>query len=292
VRPVLLTMAAATVGLAFCARVLIPAALAHGGWDGLGARLHPADPAYLANAPTVLFAGLLLAGLAGLRLYVAPRPRTTVMALGLALLAAVPFVTMGLVVQRATIGLGIAGLGFLLAVAFCVRPYRAAPLWAAAVLVLALLLPGAQAVIDALAAKNAAVGLNMRWQEARAVYDALGDRAGAVLAGQGWGATVISPAVGGYPVNYTHNFITTCWLKTGLCGVGLALAYVIGIARLLWPLLWARPVLAVALGAPLAIDLTLYASFKSLDFGLILLLAAVWGSRAVSLHKRPVYSMS
>jgi hypothetical protein len=36
----------------------------------------------------------------------------------------------------------------------------------------------------------------------------------------------------------------------------------------------------------------LYASFKSLDFGVILLVLAVWGGRAVSLHPRRVYSMS
>ncbi|MBU0858653.1 MAG: hypothetical protein KJ667_01830, partial [Alphaproteobacteria bacterium] len=64
------------------------------------------------------------------------------------------------------------------------------------------------------------------------------------------------------------------------------------VARLLWPLLWARPLLAVALGVPLAIDTMLYASFKSLDFGLILLLLTLWGGRVVSLHPGGFYSMS
>ncbi|MBU0800804.1 MAG: hypothetical protein KKA05_07340, partial [Alphaproteobacteria bacterium] len=168
-RIVILTMAAVTVGLAFSWRVLFSAFLTHDGFEGILARMHPADPAYLANAPTVLFTALLLMGLAGLRLYVAPRPKACVMAAALAVLGALPFVTMALILQRASIGLGLAGLAFLLLVAFVRRPYRTVPLLLVVACVLAVVGSWLGMVINDLAAKTVAVGLNSRWQEAAAV---------------------------------------------------------------------------------------------------------------------------
>lgn len=289
-RLVVLTMAAVTVGLVFSWRVLVPAFLAQNDFDGILARMHPPDPAYLANAPTVLFAALLLMGLAGLRLYVAPRPRTLLTAFVLLAMGALPFVTMALILQRASIGLGLAGLALLLAIAFVKRPYRALPLLAVTALALAAAAPWLGMILADLAEKTAAVGFNRRWQEAAAVLDAVGGHMAGVLFGHGWGATIVSPAVGDYPVNFTHNLLTTYFLKTGLPGVAMVVVYIGALAGRLWPLLWARPLLAVALGVPLAIDTMLYASFKSLDFGLILLLLAVWGDRVASLQKSPAYA--
>ena len=291
-RAVVMTMAAVTMGLAFSWRVLMPAVLSEYGLEGILQRVQPADPAYLANAPTVLFAALLLIGLGGLRVYAAPRPRNFAMAAVLVVLGALPFVTMALILQRASIGLGLAGLALLVAWAFTARPYRALPLVIAAALVLALTAPWLAELAGDLARKTANVGLNMRWQEAQAAIAALGGDPAAVLFGRGWGAAFASPAVGGGTVNFTHNLLTTYGLKTGLCGMALAVLYLGALARLLLPLLRGRAVLAVALAVPLAIDAMLYASFKSLDFGVILLVLAVWGGRAVSLHPRRVYSMS
>lgn len=291
-RLIVLTMAAVTVGLAFAWRVLVPPFLEQHGMDAVLGRMTPADPAYLANAPTVIFAALVLAGMAGLRLLAGIRARN-VMAAGLLLaLACIPFVTMALILQRASIGLGLTGLAVLLVAAFVWRPYRALPVIATAVLLAALAWPWAAGVLADLAEKTAAVGLNRRWQEALAVLDAVDDNVLTVLFGQGWGATVQSPAVGEVAVNFTHNLFTTYVLKAGLCGVGLVAAYIVALARMLGPVARTAPVMAVALGVPLVIDVTLYASFKSLDFGVILLLITLWGGRAVSLHPRPVYSMS
>lgn len=291
-RLIVLTMAAVTVGLCFAWRVLVPPFLERYGMEAVSARMTPADPAYLANAPTVIFAALVLAGMAGLRLLAGARTRNVMAAGVLLALACVPFVTMALILQRASIGLGLAGLGLLLGAAFVWRPYRALPVIAAALCLAALAWPWATGVLADLAEKTTAVGLNRRWQEALAVLDAVDGSVGAVLFGQGWGATVQSPAVGEVAVNFTHNLFTTYWLKAGLCGVGLVAAYIVALARMLGPAARTAPVMAVALGVPLAIDVTLYASFKSLDFGLILLLITLWGGRAVSLHPRPVYSMS
>ncbi|MDB5491886.1 MAG: hypothetical protein JWO78_1735 [Micavibrio sp.] len=86
-------------------------------------------------------------------------------------------------------------------------------------------------------------------------------------------------------VNYTHNIFTTYLLKTGLVGLLLLTLYLYGLCRPLFDLLRVRPLLALALGVPLVIDLTLYASFKSLDFGLILLLVML---AAQKLRENPV----
>jgi hypothetical protein len=131
-----------------------------------------------------------------------------------------------------------------------------------------------------LARKQDIVGLNMRVQEAAAVVEAVESSPGSVLFGKGWGATLASPAVGGVVVNYTHNLLTAIWLKMGLAGLILAGLYIAGLALGLLPLLWTNPVLAMALAVPLVIDTLLYASYKSLDFGLILLLTGIYaGSR-------------
>ena len=106
--------------------------------------------------------------------------------------------------------------------------------------------------------------------------ETVGPSPGSILFGKGWGATLASPAVGGMVVNYTHNLLTALWLKTGLIGLILAGLYIAGLAKGLVPLLWTNPVLAVALAVPLVIDTLLYASYKSLDFGLILLLIALY----------------
>ncbi len=48
-----------------------------------------------------------------------------------------------------------------------------------------------------------------------------------------------------------------------------------------------RPLLAAAIAGPLLIDVSLYASFKSLDFGLVLLLIPLWASLPEKLRQKP-----
>jgi O-antigen ligase len=95
-----------------------------------------------------------------------------------------------------------------------------------------------------------------------------------LLFGCGWGMTFENPAVGNLSVNYTHSLFSALLLKTGLVGVGLTLLYIGALVRRAWPV-WARnPVLMLALLAPLGIGFLLYASYKCLGFGLLLILLA------------------
>jgi hypothetical protein len=251
----------------------------------------PNDPFYLANAPTVLFAALFLLGLAGATLYNRVTVRRVPLVVVLVSLALIPLLSMALITQRASIGITILAVSFLLIIAFWRRPGQAT----VPGLLLALLLWTGWDVVSLImqdaAHKTAIVGLNMRWAEAAAVAEHLGATPLTVLSGGGWGAMVASPAAGGATVNFTHSLITTYWLKAGLPGLALALIYLWHMGFMLLQALRRYPVLAVALAGPFLIDIFLYASFKSLDFGLILLLVTLWADRAERLHKTPAYSM-
>ena len=63
-------------------------------------------------------------------------------------------------------------------------------------------------------------------------------------------------------------------MKNGLIGLVLGGVYIGGLLRVLFARLGASYIVVLALAAPILIDVFLYASFKSLDFGLVLLLAA------------------
>lgn len=284
-----LAFLAVFIGVAFAVRVLAPALLQR---QGYGLHLPPPDdPFYLANAPTVLFAALLLAGMAIQQVYGGLSIRRVFLGFSLLILALVPMIVMMLITQRASIGAIILSVSFWLFLVFMHRPGRAF----VPVLLVAFALwagwDGVSFVAQEASRKTAMVGLNMRWAEAMAVADQLTGSFWSVLFGKGWGATVASPAVGGVIVNFTHSLITTYWLKTGLLGLSLVSLYFCHMGIVLLRLLRAQPVLAVALAGPLLIDIFLYASFKSLDFGLVLLLLALWADRAKKLHKNSAYSM-
>lgn len=274
-----LTAAIVITGLLFSLRVLAPVFQKETGpvWY----IQPPADPFYLANAPTVLFAALLLGGLAGKQIFMRINLKNISGAALFSVLAFFPLAAMALITQRASMGVIALSTLLLMAVAFWRAPRRA-------VVPLIALLLAAWVGWDAIsfigyeaARKTAAVGINMRWAEAMAVINDLAASPLAVIFGKGWGASVASPAVGGVTVNFTHSLLTTYWLKTGLLGLSLALFYLFHIAQLLWRMLFNNPIMALALAGPLAIDTLLYASFKSLDFGLVLLLVPLWAAAAV-----------
>ncbi|MCB1592494.1 MAG: hypothetical protein KDI90_08600 [Alphaproteobacteria bacterium] len=256
------------IGLMFSLRSLT----AQAGWCGL---LCGTELLYLENMPTVLFSGLFLAGAAvvcfmrggGLLAY-------SVFFL-LLFLSAIPFLAMALTLQRASLGAYAVYLLVLLFLHFYARPARTATLFIPAsciVFLSAIFLPQFYLVFGEVFGKTALVGFNNRPQEAAAVWDAVSQNSLTMLFGLGWGAHFHSPAVGGLSVNFTHNFFTTMLLKTGLCGLIFSLVYIAGVARVLARVVFAVPVLGLALAAPFLIDITLYASFKSLDFGLTLLM--------------------
>lgn len=257
---------AALIGVAFGARVLWP--VLH------GARAE--DDLYLSIAPTVVFAAVLLAGMAGERLYRGMSPRNMIWAglwVGASLLG---FAGLALTVQRASLVLAALGLVVLLVLALFHRPRRALGPLCLMLAVCLLLAPVLGDIVAALQHKQGLVGTNMRLQEAAAVLDEIGGSVWAVLFGKGWGATLASPAVGGVVVNFTHSLLTSYWLKTGLFGVMLLGFYLVRLGAGWFGLVREKPVLGVALAVPLIIDIVLYASFKSLDFGLMLVILAVF----------------
>lgn len=260
--------AVACIGVAFGARVLLPVLIGQGDFIGVGT-----DPLYLSIAPTVSFAAVLCGGTAGLLLYRGLSLRNIVLAGVLGVCALLPFAAMVITLQRAGIGLSAFALLILLAIGLWRRPARAVTPLIFVALVALCFLPIVNEVADSLMRKQTLVGNNNRLQEAAVVFDSVAASPLSVLFGKGWGTTLADPAVGGVVVNYTHNIFTTYLLKTGLVGLLLLGLYLYGLCRPLLGLLRISPLMALALGAPILIDLTLYASFKSLDFGLILLLA-------------------
>ena len=219
---------------------------------------------------------MLLIGLAGREIYLgtgAAHLRRAVLFFALSL---IPLTATILVSQRASVGVVILYAAYFLFWGLRRRPWRAIiPLVLLTVLIVAAW-PVVGEILHSMLQKTQAVGINARGLEAMAVFNRMTGSSLAVLFGRGWGASIASPAVGGLTVNFTHSLLTTYWLKTGLCGLVLVLYYLYRLARLLTPIARTYPLLAGAMALPLAIDVTLYATFKSLDFGLMLLLLTVW----------------
>jgi hypothetical protein len=279
------------IGLMFSLRAIMPALSgSSGGGNWLTFAL--SDPAYLVNAPTVLFSAILLSGLAGKSIYQAVSFRSFVRSGIFLALAAVPFATMVLLTQRAGLGLIAVSFFFLSCIALVRSPAKAvAPLLLSGG-ILFIFGDDIQAILHLFAMKTSLVGLNMRMQEAVAVLDLLNSSLRDTLFGTGWGGTLKSPAVAGMDVNFTHSLITTYLLKTGIIGTIFVIVYLAGLANTLFRILFHNPVLAVALAAPFFIDVFLYASFKSLDFGLILLLIAAQQNRLSSMSKGAINAVS
>lgn len=269
------TAVIAFIGVAFGVRLIMPVLL-----DGEGFANAP-DALYLSIAPTVVFAAIFLTGVAGHLLYRRVGLTSVVMAGAFLLLALLPLSGMAMTLQRASLGLTAAGLLLLLVIGAVRRPMRVIAPGIFCVVLLMIFAPSVGSILDSLLQKQAMVGSNMRIQEFQAVADTMDDSILHVLFGRGWGASVASPAVGGVVVNFTHSLLTSYWMKTGLVGLLLVLVYLGGLASGLVRMIRVQPVLAVALFVPLVIDVILYASFKSLDFGLILLLLALWGAMHV-----------
>ncbi len=276
------TGAVALAGVIFALRLLIPSFVEHG-HIGFSA-LPDEDPQYFANAPTVLFTAILCVALAA-RSAMTFRPGSLGMACTFAMPALCCFLAMAAAMQRATIGLAAAALAFLWGLAFNKSPFRALVPLALVALGLLIIYEPVEGLAKQLMLKMSRVGLNNRVEEASLVFRMVQDNPLSVVFGLGWGQTVASPAVGDVTVNYTHTMFTALWLKTGLAGVTLALLYLCGIGSCLWRLIWREPVMAVALAVPCLIDVTLYASYKSLDFGLVLMLIPLWTGHAILLRR-------
>lgn len=227
---------------------------------------------YLENMPTVLFSCLIMIGAA---MHFAARRftlKSCMMAYGLLALSLFPLMAMILTLQRASVG-AVMIYSFVM---FCHHFYKSPKrgLGVLAVLSFALCIASVYfgTVTSSLWLKTQKVGLNMRPQELAAVWDVITANPYSFLFGAGWGSHFSSPAVGGLSVSFTHNFFSSIILKTGIIGGILAVFYIGGLLERLARVILIAPTLGFAIFLPVAIDLSLYASFKSLDFGLMLLL--------------------
>ncbi len=253
-------------GLSFCFRTLLPV---FNIWIPQGELL------YLSNSPLAIFAAVFLSGLVwSCMLY--PSTINTlkgVIATGLVVLV---LSAMVLDVQRATIGAVILSFVAFMLASFVETPLRVVIPFALVVVVAILFHPAFETVINAMAHKTATVGLNARIAEAQAVYDQIQQSPVSVLIGQGWGATFSSPAVAGLEVNYTHSLLTTMLLKGGFLLFGLCVFVVMAALYQIFLIFQQDRVRSLCLLWALIIPAFLYASHKSLDFGLVLLMVGVW----------------
>lgn len=269
----------AGVGLLFSARTVLayqPILLTPSLW-GQGP---PADLLYLANSPEVLFSALYCIGQGGLWLMTGKRLK----GIALALLALLPIVAMALMTQRAGMGAVAAYILAGICAALYVRPRWGFIFAGFILIVIGAVWPVLKPVFALLWQKTEIVGLNARAEEWSAVIHILSGGWSTLLFGEGWGGRLENPAVGGLNVNYTHSLISSLLLKTGVIGT-LGVLGVCGIAvcRSFKTILSQRtPQDLMIIGAvlfPLLISTFLYASYKSLGFGLILLVFFIFPIR-------------
>lgn len=248
------------VGLLFAMRVL---------GQGLGILPPARELLYLANSPLVLMTAIIGLGGGLAALYRGNAGVRTVLFLSG---GAICLLAMLIDVQRATISAVAISLFIIGGIGLVKAPARM--IWPLAVVVL-VIFAGWDLIATtwhSMAGKTALVGVNMRWHELVAVYDHLRGNWGHVLFGIGWGGHFESPAVGGWSVPYTHSLLSYMMLKTGIIGTGLTIAALINCLNRIA----ARcSILSLALFWAILIPVFFYASYKSLDFGLVLVLAVL-----------------
>ncbi len=235
--------------------------------------IKPEPLSYLANVPGVLIVMILSAG--------AFLSSSAAFKLRLALLWGIAFAVClaaaSLTIQRASLFALLVAIGSVLATGLIRHPQRQIiPLGIVCVFG-ALAWPVINDLASLIFQKTIMFGANMRLQEAYLVFEMAGDHPFTVMFGNGWGAHIASPAVGGMQVNYTHSLLTNMIFKTGLLGFVLLIVYLYGFVRILTTHLPKHTLWCLALGFALGIHSVLYASYKSFDFGLLLVLITSLG---------------
>lgn len=241
---------------------------------------------YLSNMPSVLFAAIYLAGIGlnrfscGLGAFCIGR---TLLLMALAYSCLLPMIETQ---QRASLGAFALSMGIVLIANFIKAPKRTALVIVALVAVIVVCWASIYGVVETLLLKTSVVGGNMRAQEWQAVWNEISGNPLSIMFGAGWGATFSDPAVADIRVNFTHGLISSMLLKMGVFGCLLAVAYVFALLYAALKHLKTETVMVLALAAPILIDVFLYASFKSLDFGLVLALipALLYAKGKNSIH--------
>lgn len=272
------------LGLAFSFRA-VPEVI--GWWQGS----YVGELYYFSNAPSVLFAGILLVGFGVQNFIEKFSPRSLFLFSGCFFLALVPLAAVVFSLQRASFGAFLLAMVIFLAVGVVRSPARGMFLISLLFLVVLSFFPVIAQFMELMVQKTGDVGFNSRFEEIAAVWGEIAGSPMTVLFGSGWGGMFESPAVAGIRVNYTHSLLSAMILKTGIFGFGLTLCYLVGLTVMLVDVFRRDVALFLALAAPFLIDVFLYASYKSLDFGLILVLVAVSApSLKVALQRRVLYS--
>ncbi len=261
----LLAHALALAGVGFALRWWIDGG---GTIQGIGRAAHGDGDLYLLNSAAVSFAAVWLV-LVGVPLL---RRGVLAAALGLALLAgsAVCLAALVAAVHRGAVALTGAAL---LVAGLHWAARRPARLLAVGALALAAMLAWGASMDGALGlllAKTDAVGLNLRGPEFLAVLRQVTASPQAFLFGQGWGALLANPAVGGLQVSYTHSALGYALLKGGVLGVAALLLYLTAFLPILRRAVRARPDIVLACAPPLLSGLLLHTSYKYLCFGICL----------------------
>lgn len=265
------------VGLLFSWRVLFP---------HFFGQENTTELLYLANSPLVLFTALLLFSLACHKIFERVSVKNFTLAVLYFGLAVSVLLAMFVDIQRASfVALVLSGvLLFILGVVKA--PLRViVPLIIVAVSVF-IFQAEILGVAEDVALKTARVGVNMRYQEILAVWEAVSASPMTLLWGQGWGASFASPAVGGLHVTYTHSLLSYVFFKMGLVGLCLCLFYLFFIFEKLVRLSLRYPVKGNAIMWPFLIPIFLYASHKSFDFGLLICAILVMGMQASFLSQK------
>ncbi|MCK6417615.1 MAG: hypothetical protein L6Q57_01585 [Alphaproteobacteria bacterium] len=238
---------------------------------------------YFANAPTVLFAALFLSLGGFTHLIAVSDLRKVLLGVACLLLCILPFIAMSWSLQRASLAYSVISVAIFFAMTFSRAPVRSSAMIMIAILAAIMIWPQGVGLWHALAEKTTLYGGNQRWAEIQAVWDALRDDPMNILFGLGWGGTFESPAVAGIRVNFTHSLLSSLLLKAGVTGLILGCLYLLSLLHALTKERKRQPVMVLCLWGPVVIDILLYASYKSLDFGLILVLAAGCAMRSCKL---------
>jgi hypothetical protein len=246
--------------------------------------LETSELTYFANMPTVLFASLFILGV-GAQKFVEHFDINSVFLFVISVvIAALIALPIALSLQRASLGyMAFYGLS-LSVVGLYFYPKRAFILLVPVLCIAVFYMGEVLHLWNALITKTSQVGFNMRYEEWVRVWEEVSDNPVYVLFGAGWGADFISPATSGVRVNFTHNLFSSMLLKAGVVGCLLAGLYFYCIVKYLSYLFSARTVLFLCFLGPLFIDMFLYASFKSFDFGLLLLGIVVYSNNCYSEH--------
>jgi hypothetical protein len=272
---ILLPLMMVLTGIVYSIRTLIPA---FNIWVPEGELL------YLSNSPLVLFAAIVCVCAIWVAL-----SKLTLRSVLLSLIAllglSVIIAAMLLDVQRATIGAIVITVLILFGLTFIRAPRQVLLPVAVTVIVGVIFYPFLMDAFEALARKTAHVGMNMRLQEVEAVFARLASDPFGLFLGTGWGGTFASPAVGLLDVNYTHSLLSTMFLKGGLLLLSVTFIMCVAALHQIFLIFQQDSQRGLMLFWPFVIPVFLYASHKSLDFGLLLLLIGVWSIQAGRLHR-------